>query len=311
MSSSTYNPEPSTDEVFGQGKRLADVVAVQYRTNHLRRSADARQLHLSPGDQVVVDARYGPVVAEVVGPVQRRLVDDDELALVLRKATDDDLQRAEDNETLERRAHRFALECVRDHDLNMNLVRTHCIEDGSRIVFYFTADSRIDFRALVRDLAAEFRTRIEMRQIGVRDGAQLVGGIGPCGRELCCSTFLEHFEPISVRMARNQGLTVNPSRITGMCGRLMCCMVYEQKVYRRLKQSIPRSGQQVRIESGTAHIRDVDVVNRRVTVDTTDDRRLTLSLDDVIPIDNDDESDSSHPAADDDKLWDGEPPRKK
>ena len=311
MSSTYYNSERDRDELFGKSKRLADVTVVQFRINHLRHLVDARQLRLAPGDQVIVDAHHGPAIAEVVEPVERRLVDT-EIPQILRQASSQDIERADKNEALEKRAHRFALECIRNRRLEMKLVRTQYMQDGSRIVFYFSADGRIDFRALVRDLASEFRTRIEMRQIGVRDGAQMIGGIGPCGRELCCSTFLDHFQPVSIRMARQQGLTLNPSKISGMCGRLMCCLVYEQKIYRRLKSSLPRAGDEVRTEKGPATVCDVDVINRRVTVELTDDqRRITLPINDVAAATESDTDISSHDGARDEKLWDGDPPRKK
>ncbi len=309
MTSTFYNSEHKRQALFEQDKRLADIATVRLQLNHLRHDVDARQLQLCVGDQVIVDTRHGPTIAEVIEPVERRLVDSD-IAPILRKATDSDIERAEANEALEERAHRFALECIRERNMEMKLVRTQCMHDGSRIVFYFNADGRVDFRALVRDLAAEFRTRIEMRQIGVRDGAQMLGGIGPCGRELCCSTFLDHFEPISIRMAREQGLTLNPSKISGMCGRLMCCLVYEQKVYRRMTSSLPRAGTSVRTERGEATVCEVDVINRRITVELEDDpRRITLPIEEVSC--SEDKPRPSAPDGEDVKLWDGAPRRKK
>ncbi len=310
MSSSLYKPYRDDGDPFDGDGRLLDVVAVEYRTEHLRRDANARQLQLVPGDDVVVDSKYGPVVAEVVGQVERRIVDG-ELPRILRKADDADLERARENEERERNAYKFALERIRDRELPMKLVRTHWMQDGSRIVFYFTADGRIDFRALVRDLASEFRTRIEMRQIGVRDGAQMLGGIGPCGRELCCSTFLQNFEPISIRIAREQGLTLNPNKISGMCGRLMCCLVYEQQLYKRIQSRLPEAGQAVATEYGEATIDRVDVLNRRVDVSYEDGRERTMALTDVRVLGDDSSPEKSDTPDDDDKLWDGDPPRKK
>lgn len=311
MSTKIYNPDRDAGDAFDDHHRLADVVPVRYRVEHLRRDADARQFQLTVGDEVVVEGRFGPVVADVVGPVERKLIDNkDELPRVLRKANESDLERADANRQLERQAYKFALERIRDRELPMKLIRTQSVQDRSRLVFFFSADGRIDFRALVRDLASRFKTRIEMRQIGVRDGAQLLGGIGPCGRELCCSTFLRDFEPISIRMAKQQGLTLNPTKISGMCGRLMCCLVYEQKLYRRLRSRLPEVGRRIRSTAGEGTIEDVDVINRSVTVDFEDDTTRTLGLDEIELLDE--ATDEPEPAGEDgEKLWDGEPPRKR
>ena len=163
----------------------------------------------------------------------------------------------------------------------MKLIRAQYMHDGSKVVFYFSADGRVDFRDLVKDLAHRFRTRIEMHQIGVRDGARMLGGIGPCGRELCCSTFLESFAPVSIRMAKSQGLTLNPRKVSGMCGRLMCCLVYEQQLYKRQRRRMPRPDTEVHTELGPGTITSVDVINERVTVELRDTNRHTLPLAEV------------------------------
>ncbi len=310
MSSDLFEPEKTDASPRNGGRRLTNIVRVETRLNHVKYEADARELRIEPGDQVIVDLRHGPVIADVVGVIQRKMVHRDATPRVLRCADESDLRRAESNEQLEDEAYRFALERIRARELKMKLVRTQAMQDRSRLVFYFTADGRIDFRKLVRDLARRFRTRIEMLQIGVRDGAQMLGGIGPCGRELCCSTFLDRFEPVSIRIAKEQGLTLSPDKISGMCGRLMCCLVYEQKVYRRIRSALPRSGQQVRTEFGEAKIRDVDVINRRVDADIIgDDKRVTLPIDEIAALDERDSKGSEKSS--DKKLWDGKPPRKK
>ena len=311
MSTDLYEPDHRLKSPFEGDRRLTNVIRVRYRINHIQRRADARQLRLEPGDQVIVEDRHGPVIAEVTSNLKREVVDRSELPPILRRATDGDLRRAESNEQLEEEAFRFCLERIRARELPMKLVRTRSMQDRSRIVFYFCADGRIDFRKLVRDLARKYRTRIEMYQIGVRDGAQLIGGIGPCGRELCCSTFLDHFEPVSIRIAKEQGLTLSPDKISGMCGRLMCCLVYEQKVYRRLRSRLPEVGQAVQTPHGDATVQSLDLINRRVQVTTTGEgKRLTLSIEEVSLTDpsakaseNDDPSERP--------LWDGDPPRKR
>lgn len=311
MSAALYEPDLD-DAPFDDDRQLVDVVPVELRVEHLRRNANARQFQLQPGDDVIVDAEFGPALAEVKGPIERRMVDGGELPRILRKANETDLERADEHRRRESEAYRFALERIRDRELSMKLIRTQWIHDESRLVFFFSADGRVDFRALVRDLAGEFKTRIEMRQIGVRDGAQLMGGIGPCGRELCCSSFLENFEPISIRIAREQGLTLNPEKITGMCGRLMCCLVYEQKIYRRIESRLPTAGERVDTEDGPGEVRDVDVITQKVTVELDDDRTKTFPLRDIAPGDervDDTVDDAASPTGD--KLWDGDPPRKR
>ena len=169
-----------------------------------------------------------------VGPKE---VDDSEvtqpLKKVLRRATPEDLQTAEENCQREKRAFEIGLEKIANHNLEMKLVDVEYTFDRSKIIFYFTADGRVDFRELVKDLASVFRTRIELRQIGVRDEAKMLGGLGPCGRSLCCATFLGDFEPVSIKMAKEQNLSLNPAKISGICGRLMCCLKYESDCYKQ------------------------------------------------------------------------------
>ena len=313
MSSTLFNAGMSRDDLFEGSTRLLNVVPIEYRVNHLKHLANARQLQLFEGDQVIVEGRYGPVIATVTGKLQRKVIDAEELPAVLRKANQADLKKARNNEELEDDAHRFALQCIETRQLPMKLIRTQCMQDGSRVVFYFSADGRVDFRALVRDLAKRFRTRIEMYQIGVRDGAQMLGGIGPCGRELCCSTFLDHFEPISIRMAKAQGITLSPDKISGMCGRLMCCLVYEQTLYRRLSTGLPNKGQDIDTEFGPASIQSVDVVNRRVTASfPSDGSTRTLPIEEINLVDDvTTTGPDSGPDLPAESLWEGSPPRKK
>lgn len=271
--------------LIGAKKRLYNVVQACFRTNFVKHHFDARQLQLSPGDQVIVRTDRGPLIAEVTGQIQRRVLSENSINQVLRKATESDISQADKNEARERQAYRFCLERIRGRNLPMKLIRVQFMQDGSKIVFYFSADGRVDFRDLVKDLAHQFRTRIEMHQIGVRDGARMLGGIGPCGRELCCSTFLDNFAPVSIRMAKQQGLTLNPTKVSGMCGRLMCCLVYEQQIYRRMRKSLPRAGQKVRTEMGEGEILGLDVINRKVTVRLQDQNRETFRVADIEVID--------------------------
>jgi cell fate regulator YaaT (PSP1 superfamily) len=186
---------------------------------------------LRPGDSVVVQAETGPAVGTVVRRpsqiVERRRPAADSTQRVVRIATRDDIVSRLKQEHREREAHRIAMLKVNERGLGMKLTRVELAFDGSKMIFYFTAEGRVDFRELVKELAAEFRTRIEMRQIGVRDEAKMLGGYGTCGRPLCCTTFLTSFEPISIKMAKQQDLSLNPSKLSGLCGRLKCCLRYE------------------------------------------------------------------------------------
>jgi cell fate regulator YaaT (PSP1 superfamily) len=185
----------------------------------------------NPGQQVVVQAEAGPAVATVVRApsalAEKRRPSAESPQRVVRLATRDDIVLRLKHEHREREAQRVAMLKIREHGLGMKLTRVEHAFDGSKLIFYFTAEGRVDFRDLVRELASEFRTRIEMRQIGVRDEAKMIGGYGSCGRPLCCTTFLTSFEPISIKMAKQQDLSLNPSKLSGLCGRLKCCLRYE------------------------------------------------------------------------------------
>ena len=261
--------------------QLVNSVTARLEGSSLQSEVNAQELSLRPGDHVIVETSRGPCLAQITGHVQRRTLPGHP-PHVLRRATDHDLRQLEENRQVEHDAYLFALGRVRERDLPMKLVRTQLMHDSSKMVFFFNAEGRVDFRGLVRDLASRFRTRIEMHQIGVRDGARMLGGIGPCGRELCCSTFLEHFAPVSIRMAKEQGLTLNPKKVSGMCGRLMCCLVYEQQLYKKNRRRLPRPRQQVMTTQGEGVILSVDVINERLLVELEDTNRKTFALHEVV-----------------------------
>jgi cell fate regulator YaaT (PSP1 superfamily) len=194
-------------------------------------SSDPNQPEPRPGDRVVVQTEAGQAVGTVVRAIPqldaRRRPADDSPQRVVRVASKDDIVARLKHQRREQEAYRIALLKIRERGLGMKLARVEQAFDGSKVTFYFTADGRVDFRELVRELAAEFRTRIEMRQIGVRDEAKMYGGYGTCGRPLCCTTFLQTFEPVSIKMAKQQDLSLNPSKLSGLCGRLKCCLRYE------------------------------------------------------------------------------------
>lgn len=212
---------------------LQTVVGVSFKKAGKVYYFDPDDLEMRYLDKVIVETSRGVELGEVI--VNPKKVEEDEivqpLKKVIRKATEKDLEQLEVNQEKEKEAYSICLEKISNHGLPMKLVDVEYTFDNNKIIFYFTADGRVDFRELVKDLASVFRTRIELRQIGVRDEAKMIGGLGPCGRQLCCKVFLREFEPISIKMAKNQDLSLNPAKISGICGRLMCCLRYESDVY--------------------------------------------------------------------------------
>ena len=219
-------------------------------------------------DGVIVETARGVEFGEVVVPP--KMVPESEvispLKAVLRKATQEDLQRVIDNKAKEKEAFQAASEKVEAHQLPMKLVDVEMSFDNNKLIFYFTADGRIDFRELVKDLAAVFKTRIELRQIGVRDEAKMLGGLGPCGLTLCCSTFLGDFHPVSIKMAKEQSLSLNPTKISGLCGRLMCCLKYEQDFYEEARKKMPKINREVMTPEGKAVVMETNLLRQKVKV---------------------------------------------
>ena len=225
-------------------------------------------LKVRKGDKVIVETSQGEEYAEVLIP--NRYVDDDKIVAplkkVLRIATYKDIKRHEECKKIEEEAFKLCQEKIKEHGLNMVLTEVECKFDNSKILFYFTADGRIDFRDLVRDLAAIYKTRIELRQIGVRDEVKRIGGNGVCGRELCCCTFLSDFETVSIKMAKEQNISLNPSKISGNCGRLMCCLKYENEVYEEKLKNLPNIGAIVKTEDGEGEVDNIEILKERIRV---------------------------------------------
>ncbi len=244
---------------------------------------EVKELDLKPGDKVVVETERGRALGTVI--TQPRDIAPEEappkLKAVLRIANESDMQMADNNGLREQEALKFCQQKVQQRHLDMKLVRAEYLFDGSKIIFYFTADGRIDFRELVRDLAQHYRTRIEMRQIGVRDEAKLVGGLGICGRELCCASHLREFAPVSVKMAKAQGLALNPSKISGQCGRLLCCLAYEYETYNDLKKALPKCGKKIQLKDGKAEVVALDILAQKVTLACHDGERCTMHVNDL------------------------------
>jgi len=239
---------------------------------------DAGDLSLEVNDSVVVESDKGLVLGKVLSPPhkkERRFILRSPKK-VIRKATAEDFEQFEKNQQLEKETFQFCLQKIKEKNLNMKLVKTEVLLDRSKVLFYFTADKRVDFRELVRDLASQFKMRIEMRQIGVRDEAKIISGLGCCGRELCCSNFITRFDLVSVKMAKEQNLALNPTKLSGVCGRLMCCLAYEFPTYKELKKDLPKVGKHVQTRSGKGKVLRQNVLNKTVTIELEEGGEVTL-----------------------------------
>jgi cell fate regulator YaaT (PSP1 superfamily) len=264
---------------------LAKVVKLQFNTAGKLYDFNAGVLELDPGDKVIVETERGRSIATVVvAPMEYPDSNVPEgLKPVLKKALPEEMADSGRNAAKEKEAYDFCLAKIKERGMEMKLIRVEYLFDGSKAIFYFTADGRVDFRELVKDLAHAFRTRIEMRQIGVRDEAKMVGGIGICGRELCCSSFLRDFEPVSVKMAKEQNLALNPTKISGQCGRLLCCLGYEFETYCSLRKCLPKCGKRVSVGGVEGEVIKLNILEGTVTVRTDDDQQAVLRGDDIKP----------------------------
>ena len=254
---------------------MAEIIGVRFKNLGKIYYFDPDGHVFERGDMAVVETAYGIECGEVATP-NKDVPDSDlvkPLKKVIRPATPEDVRRAAENIEKEKRAFALCQEKIQAHQLDMKLVDVEYAFDNSKILFYFTADGRIDFRELVKDLAAVFRTRIELRQIGVRDEAKMLGGLGICGRPFCCSQFLSDFQPVSIKMAKEQGLSLNPTKISGTCGRLMCCLKYEQDAYESLIKITPKVGAIVNTKEGRGVVTDVSLLtgNLKVRLDKSPD----------------------------------------
>lgn len=245
-----------------------EVADVRFRPNGKIYYFDPDGLTLQTGDAVILDTARGPEFGHCAAPCHRVPISGltAPLRKVLRIATNRDLNIAEANLEKEKRAFEVCQQKIAEHGLEMQLVSAECAFDGSKILFFFTAEGRVDFRELVKNLAAAFRTRIELRQIGVRDKAKMVGGLGVCGKEFCCSQFMDEFQPVSIKMAKTQNLSLNPGKISGTCGRLMCCLKYEQEAYENLLQNAPKPESFVDTPGGRGTVCDINLLRQTVRV---------------------------------------------
>lgn len=251
---------------------MTKVIGVRFRTAGKIYFFSPGKLEIKTGDKVIVETARGVEFGSVVtGPKE---VEDDKitqpLKSVIRLATEDDKKKEEKNKEKEKEAFKICLDKIHKHGLEMKLIDAEYTFDNNKVLFYFTADGRIDFRELVKDLAAVFRTRIELRQIGVRDETKIRGGIGVCGRPLCCHTYLSEFAPVSIKMAKEQNLSLNPTKISGVCGRLMCCLTNEEETYEYLNSRLPAIGDTVTTVDGLrGEVQNLSVLRQLVKVIVT------------------------------------------
>lgn len=245
---------------------MANIIGVRFKRAGKIYYFDPLGIKIEKKQAVIVETAKG--VEYGVVELANKYIDDSEIDFeikpIIRIATKEDEEKYLENKQKEQDSRHIFIEKVQKHNLDMKLIDVNLTFDLNKIVFYFTSDGRVDFRELVKELASIFRMRIELRQIGVRDEAKFLSGIGICGRKLCCATFLNEFQPVSIKMAKDQNLSLNPSKISGICGRLMCCLRYEQDVYEELIENMPREGDIIKTESGTGTVASVNILRQNI-----------------------------------------------
>jgi len=248
---------------------MAKILEIEFKGGRKAFFANPQEFPFAVGDLVVVQAEKGEDLGRVVniGSLVDKRAGDQEFLQIIRKPSRKDLKQTEENIRLERETFLDCRKRIEEHGLEMKLVDVEYQFDRNKITFYFTADNRVDFRALVRDLASRYKTRIELRQIGVRDEAKRIGGVGVCGRRLCCTTFLREFEPVVTQFAKDQNLALNPTKLSGVCGRLMCCLRYERDFYTEILEKFPEIGTKVKTPKGTGVLKRVDVFEEKVVIE--------------------------------------------
>jgi len=260
------------------------VVSIQFTHASKLYDFNAGTLDLKPGDRVVVETERGLGLGTVVtSPIEKdESLLPNPLALIQRLLGPDDDKTLAHHTRREKDAYDFCLRRIKERSMDMKLVRVEHLFDGSKAIFYFTADGRVDFRELVKDLAHTFHTRIEMRPIGVRDEAKMVGGLGICGRELCCSSFLRDFQPVSVKMAKEQNLALNPSKISGQCGRLLCCLDYEYETYCNLRKDFPKCGKRIRTAHYGGTVEKMNLLTGELVLRLEDGKHISVNVKELV-----------------------------
>lgn len=245
---------------------------------------DPGELSLKKGEAVICETDQGLVFGYTVTEI-KELPDDqfsEPLRPIVRRASDEDLETLEENQELERQAQEFCKERVKSRELPMKVVATEYFFDRSKIIFYFTAENRVDFRELVKDLVQKYRTRIELRQIGVRHETRILKGLGICGREVCCATLLQNLDRVSVKMAKEQNMALNPEKISGLCGRLMCCLAYEYETYVELKRRMPKCGKVISTPLGPGKVIRQDVLKEEIALEMENGEVKTIKVEELV-----------------------------
>ena len=263
---------------------MAEIIGVRFKRVGKVYYFCPKGANIEVGKKVIVETSRGVECGEVV--LGNREIKEGELNIplkdIIRVATEKDLDKIEQNKKNEDEAFKICEEKIAQHGLNMKLVDVECTFDNNKLLFYFTSETRVDFRELVKDLASVFRTRIELRQIGVRDEAKMLGGLGICGRPFCCKSFLGDFQPVSIKMAKDQSLSLNPSKISGTCGRLMCCLKYEQEGYEELIKGLPKLGAFVETPDGEGNVIDINTLTGKIRVKNSNTEAVnTYTKDDI------------------------------
>ncbi len=259
---------------------MEKVIGIRFREGGKIYHFDPGELNLKLSDYVIVTTEQGKGVGQVVqgpSPWDPRLYPA-EVKKVQGLAKEEEIAQLLENHKLELETKRYCLERIATHNLPMNLVDVEYLYDASKIIFYFTADGRVDFRELLKDLVRKLRARVELRQIGVRNQAKMVGGLGCCGRPLCCSSFLRNFHPVSIKMAKEQNLSLNPTKISGTCGRLMCCLQYEYETYKDMKRDMPKIGKRIDTKDGPGKVVRQNVMDRSITVLLDDGKEAEIRI---------------------------------
>ena len=266
---------------------MKKVVGIRFKTAGKVYDFDSGAFVLNQGDNVIVETEQGlsfgmvaipPVTCD--GSAASR--SGKPLKKVFRLASQEDFRRREKNLETEKHAHAYCLKCIKELNLKMNLFSVEGSFDASKLTFYFTSEGRVDFRQLVKTLVKELDVRIEMRQVGIRNQAKMCGGIGRCGLEICCSSYLEKFAPVSIRMAKEQGLSLNPTKISGQCGRLMCCLTFENEMYKTIRSQLPKIGKTVKTLSGEGQVVRYNAISSRIAIRLDGGREIEAGLDEII-----------------------------
>jgi cell fate regulator YaaT (PSP1 superfamily) len=259
------------------------LVCVKFASIPIPYIFDAQELELALGDMVIVSTEAGQSAARVIGYTKEDEAQGlEEIKPVLRKVTDEDLQKLDRIHQKEKECFAFCNERIKVRNLPMKLIKVEQLFDENKVTFYFVAEGRVDFRELLKDLVERYRTRIELRQVGTRQESAMLGGIGSCGRELCCSRFLTNFQRISVKMAKNQNMTLNPSKISGLCGKLKCCLAYEKDSYANLIENLPKQGKKIFLDQGEATVVSINVINQTFVAKLADRRFIKANVSDIL-----------------------------